>query len=137
MSDDPLSIMARESRKDNNMSTRASVKFDGDWGTPMIYKHSDGYPDGEHGMIALLDGFFEWNERLGEGVGDRYDDANYLAARFVAFLTRNGYDGLGVGVMMTEPNDIAYRYIVPCHATGYGKHPRPTVRVENPRAQPN
>ena len=36
------------------MSTRAVVMFKDDSGTYSVYKHCDGYPDGEYGMIRSI-----------------------------------------------------------------------------------
>lgn len=54
------------------MSTRCQIEFyttDGKtiYDRRTIYKHVDGYPDGEYGIFAVLEKFFFWDqERLGD-----------------------------------------------------------------------
>lgn len=103
------------------MSTRAVVKFcHGKQVHAIIYRHCDGYPEG---LGEDLKGFFSY---VRDNVPDtRFGDASYLAAKWVvcdsqrdrclcepskAFTLRF----LGVGVVMREPSDIEYRYIVDC-----------------------
>jgi len=99
------------------MSTRATIKFTGfDGIQAIIYQHMDGYPEGEHGVKAVLEHFFAANEDT-YGRDTRYDDPSYLAARFVGFLYNTGHaeDGLGVGIVAEDPSDIAYTYEVICN----------------------
>ncbi len=103
------------------MSTRCTVHFYyGDEGNPsaIIYRHSDGYPDTEHGVIASLDRFFKDVEAQ-TGGDTRFGDPTYLAAKFLVWQAneyRNGalLDFLSVAPMLRDPDDIEYRYNVRC-----------------------
>ena len=66
------------------MSTNAIIRFTaGEEVIAHLYQHADGYPDGEHGVPATLERFFDAIESQ---TGDtRYTDPAYLAARFVVF----------------------------------------------------
>lgn len=68
------------------MSTRCQIEFreevmNGAQLTSLerrtIYQHSDGYPDGEHGVISNLRRFFAW-ERQERGFDIEYTPANYI-----------------------------------------------------------
>ena len=64
------------------MSTRCQIQFSEDdysykQERVLIYKHHDGYPDGEHGVINLLTRFFKWN--------GNNTDMEYLTANFIFF----------------------------------------------------
>lgn len=73
------------------MSTRSQIEFSvkGEVKNPkgkvekyndgkvLIYRHSDGYPDGEHGVVESLKRFFNWN-------GGR-NDLEYMTANFILF----------------------------------------------------
>ena len=115
------------------MSTRSTTHFLGRFGerpTAIIYRHSDGYPEGA-GKDLLA--FFE--KVRSDTMDTRFGDASYLAAKYVVFLaqmfsrkferTPSGeyeyrdnepwsLDFLSVGVMDEDPSDIEYRYIVDC-----------------------
>ena len=104
------------------MSTRSQWSFrENGKQIALIYKHSDGYPDGEHGGFAVWQRFVDKVIKdcaAGFG-GNRFDDAEYLAARFVYFLLRweNGYENLntlGVGVSKDLHGDIEYLYEIDC-----------------------
>ena len=125
------------------MSTRCVIKFGckGDDGKlasyAMVYQHSDGYPDGEHGVPAVLQRFFEAVE--GDTSDTRFGDPTYLAAKFIVWATQAGRaqqaefrkrigsasrdtkDGplnfLGYGVTQQIPGDVAYVYFVDCSTT--------------------
>lgn len=57
------------------MSTRAMIEVEGS--DVKIYKHSDGYPDGEHGVLATLKPFAKFFAKK------RGDDPEYLVAQIV------------------------------------------------------
>lgn len=115
------------------MSTRATINFgyEGDSKKHVvakIYHHSDGYPDGQHGILAKLQRFFTAVEE--QTTDTRFDDPSYLAAKFVVFVAAGNreisrqYGGakegdcplafLGVGVLQENPSDIEYEYFVSC-----------------------
>ena len=109
------------------MTTRCTTNFRGAWGTDaIIYKHCDGYPDGDNGMKRTLERFFEAVEDTWPD--SRYGDPSYLAARFVRFLSLDSDDGLGVGITREDPADIEYRYVLECTDDSV----RPRVEVQNP-----
>jgi hypothetical protein len=114
------------------MSTRSTTHFIyGDESNPVaiVYRHSDGYPEGAG--VDLLS-FLKKCDKLADS---RLNDAAYLAAKYVVFLAamfnrkyeRNtktgklGYkkaksplDFISVGVVGQDPSDIEYRYVVDC-----------------------
>ena len=122
------------------MSTRCTLHFGyGDKPAAIIYRHSDGYPDG---VLPDLERFFADVEAQTKDT--RFDDPTYLAAKFVVWQA-NDYvvaarkypwrkgetvhmlDFLSVGVMLRDPGDIEYRYLINC-----GQHDakeRPTITV--------
>jgi hypothetical protein len=88
------------------MSTHATIKFtDNEFVEANIYIHYDGY---ESNILPMLDRFYNWNEDLVTeipSVSLRYDDAAYLAARFVHYFTTKEltvYNGLGIGIGLKE-----------------------------------
>lgn len=108
------------------MSTRCVVNFT--WNGEVeakIYRHHDGYPDSEHGVIAALQRFFADVEA--ETRDTRFDDPSYLAAKFVLWQQKT-LANIGCGVLREDPGDIAFRYFVDC-GTRDAKD-RPTVRFE-------
>lgn len=101
------------------MSTRANIHFKDNYSDVCVYQHSDGYPEGEHGIIAELNRFFDWNEgRFEGGIGGlRYNDPEYLAARFIVFMATvemTPWNGLSIAVSDGDHGDIAFRYVVGC-----------------------
>lgn len=104
------------------MSTRSQWSFrEAGNQIALIYKHSDGYPEGYHG------GFAVWNRFLAKVKEDcgknnwsyRFNDAEYLAARFVYYLLRweggnENLNTLGVGVSKELHGDIDYLYEIDC-----------------------
>lgn len=84
----------------------------------IIYRHSDGYPEGAGKDLIE---FLYRCQRLRDS---RLNDVSYLAAKYVVFLSerfRRGADSLdflSVGIHMTDPGDIEYRYIVDCGKIG-------------------
>lgn len=112
------------------MSTRCTTHFVyGNRLTAIVYRHSDGYPDGA-GKDLLK--FFEECSKLQDS---RFGDPSYLAAKYVVFLAqmfsvdyvydeelkkyneipkKNRLEFLSVGIVMEDPGDIDYRYVVDC-----------------------
>lgn len=100
-----------------------------------VYRHGDGYPDGEHGVPADLERFFKAVEK--DTKDTRFTDPTYLAAKFVVWQAgelarkyeadpKSGkyrwkknkrLDFLGVGVVMADPGDIEWVYTVDCSAS--------------------
>ena len=123
------------------MSTRSTTHFtDGDVEKPVaiIYRHSDGYPEG-----AGVD-IHKFLDECGKLDDPRFSDPCYLAAKYVVFLAdmfNTRYDAstgttqrcnsrlefLSVGVMATDPGDIEYRYVVNCNVN-CNESGRPTVK---------
>ena len=67
------------------MSTRCNIHFTYNGHIyANIYRHCDGYPDGEHGVPAFLDRFFQAVEDQCDG-DTRFREPGYLAAKFVVF----------------------------------------------------
>jgi len=103
------------------MSTRCNIHFgdrrDGVFVTEAnVYRHSDGYPDSQHGVPASLERFFA---AVKEQTSDtRFNDPSYLAAKFVVWqageYASNGkpLDFLSVGIMARDAGDAAYIYEV-------------------------
>ncbi len=124
------------------MSTRATVHFkDSKTAKPtaIIYRHSDGYPEG---LGKDLEAFIE---ELRKNVPDnRLNDPSYLAAKWVVWDVLQGQkhaaefadrmkghptfgsaakpqhplDFLSIGIMDSDPSDIEHRYIVICDGSG-------------------
>lgn len=59
------------------MSTRAQIKFKDSEFNIHIYKHSDGYPEGKHGVLAILAPFVE------KFFENRGNDECYFLAQFI------------------------------------------------------
>ena len=88
------------------MSTRATVHFQQNGTTKaIVYRHRDGYPEG---LGLDVESFVH-----GLPAQTRYDPA-FLAARFVVSQARQHGRGAGLGIMMNDPDDIEYRYLVHC-----------------------
>jgi len=112
------------------MSTRSNIHFcQGGQAAANIYRHSDGYPEG-----AGTD-MYKFFAAVKEQTDDtRFNDPEYLAAKFVVWLTdimhqySRGWNQhrewpanmprplafLCVGVCMTDHGDIEYQYAVHC-----------------------
>lgn len=124
------------------MSTRSTTHFIG-YGNKapeaIIYRHSDGYPEG-HGKD--LQRFFADVEAQTKDT--RFSDPNYLAARLVVWLARKfattyestgrkwkttshanerPLDFISVGVVREDPADIEFRYVVDCDRQGEDGRP--------------
>jgi len=129
------------------MSTRATVHFCYSNKHPeaIIYRHSDGYPEG---LGKDLETFFD--DVKAQTNDTRFTDPCYLAAKFVVWQAdkyavkydwsakepkatkANMLDFLSVGVVMKDPGDIEYRYIVACKDGGLGdKRPDVTCQKVN------
>ena len=69
------------------MSTRCQIGFyeaettDPKQFEALIYRHSDGYPDTEHGVVADIVPFFKWFDKA-RGM----DDLEYVSARLLQHL---------------------------------------------------
>ena len=116
------------------MSTRCNIHFTYSGETVAnVYRHSDGYPDGEHGVPACLERFFgEVEEQTG---GDtRFGDPEYLAAKFVVWQAgRNAkrhperpLDFLSLGVCTEDHGDIEFVYTIETAGVGGGDRPKVT-----------
>jgi hypothetical protein len=110
------------------MSTRSTTHFqENGQDIAIVYRHSDGYPEGA-GVDLLR--FIGECAKLQDS---RLSDPSYLAAKYVVFLadmfnrtmkkvngeykyvkSKSKLEFLGVGVLMEDPGDIRYRYIVDC-----------------------
>ena len=104
------------------MSTRSQWSFrQNGKQIALIYKHSDGYPVGFHGGFAVWSRFIDMNVKDNtEGMyGNRFYDAEQLAARFIVFLAiyENKETTLnfgGIGVSKDLHGDIEYLYEIDC-----------------------
>lgn len=120
------------------MSTRATINFghgrptdEGRYLVAKVYRHSDGYPDGEHGVPGSFDRFHDAVRRETEGT--RENDPSYYAAKYVVWQAgdyaevaagfkhtgrkadpENEHQGslcfLGVGIVKDDPADIEHTY---------------------------
>jgi hypothetical protein len=115
------------------MSTRATISFKEDGRlASCIYKHSDGYPDGEHGMLNDFDRFFAAVKEQCNG-DTRFNDATYLAAKYVVWLASPDADrplcfsGVGVVTKASDIGDAEYDYVLDCSG------PLPTVTYRKAR----
>jgi len=78
-----------------------------------IYKHYDGDP---HTIFQDFQNFFNASKTLKDS---RFNDPNYLAARYVVWLANqfsetSPIDFLGVGICITQPYGIQYQYFIDC-----------------------
>lgn len=120
------------------MSTKSTTHFIyGNKKKPLaiVYRHSNGYPEGAGADIYK----FLLDVKAQVPNDTRFDDPSYLAAKYVVWLARKfAYDWVqrdpeknnksgfvshaderpldfrSVGVMMSDPGDIEYRYIIDC-----------------------
>lgn len=115
------------------MSTRAMVSFKQNNKTyARIYIHSDGYPEGKHGLISRIDKFLDTCSQLKGTLNDtRFNDPCILAARFIAFIVSKNYENLedigieaknvvdftGISIIDTSGGDwgVAYYYDIVCN----------------------
>lgn len=102
------------------MSTRSQWSFrEKGKQIALIYKHSDGYPQGFYGGFALWKRFTDKIIKDEGMYGNRFDDAEYLAARFIVFLAihENKEKNLnfgGIGISKDLHGDIEYLYEINC-----------------------
>jgi hypothetical protein len=120
------------------MSTRCTISFTDDTKPQAtIYRHSDGYPDGESGVISDLQRFFNAVKAqcTGTSYGTRFDDPPYLAAKFVVWQAgenaRNSYHSGdereriekgksaplafgSLGIVTADWTDAQYKYVIHC-----------------------
>ena len=110
------------------MSTRASIHFQSDGSdVAIVYRHSDGYPEG---LGEDLKAFFA-EVRIQCGHDTRFNDPSYLAAKWIVWDAKQHGEGLkflSVGVLLEDPSDIAYRYILACD-----DDQEPKVKIETAR----
>jgi hypothetical protein len=122
------------------MSTRAMVHFhDGeisDEPASRIYVHCDGYPSGLGKEFAEF--FLAVREQCGRDT--RFDDAEYLAAKFLVWkagrYARNGQplNFLSLGISDAKDHgDICYRYHIVCK----DQEADPAVFVDTDTDNPN
>ena len=114
------------------MSTRACVHFchDDKSTAAIIYRHSDGYPDGLGEDLKIF------LKEVKDNVEDnRFGDPNYLAAKFVVWQAKqyasdkHYLDFLSIGVMLRDAGDIEYRYKVICNK-GWNSKQIPEIIIE-------
>ena len=110
------------------MSTRATIHFCYEKDAEaIIYRHGDGYPEG---LGEDLKEFFNEVDKLND---KRFDDPQYLAAKWVVWDSQkhnrssNPLDFLSVGIVLKDPSDIEYRYLIDCSINTNGK---PTITIE-------
>jgi hypothetical protein len=115
------------------MSTRCTINFtEGGRVIAKIYRHSDGYPDTEHGVLADIAKFFADVEA--QTSDTRFGDASYLAAKFVVWqagqYARPGkpLDFLSLGILGKDPGDIEYTYAVECEKREASGRPKVSHR---------
>jgi hypothetical protein len=87
--------------------------------TAMVYRHSDGYPDGSSGIVADLVRFVAW--LTGEPEPRPLHDLEYLAANWIYWnksrlaRIRDGAEKLGVGICPSDPGhlhgDVEFLYV--------------------------
>ena len=116
------------------MSTRCTTHFVyGERTCAIVYRHSDGYPEG-----AGTDIYRFFDDVQSQTRDTRFSDPTYLAAKYVVWLAdqfrdnfkfENGVpqkvrgnllDFLSVGVTQEDPGDIEFRYSIYCDQTDNG-----------------
>jgi hypothetical protein len=114
------------------MSTSAIIQFtDNDGDEAYIYRHSDGYPDSDDGVLADLQKFFR---AVKEQTSDtRFNQPSYLAAKFVVWQAgQNSVPGslafLSVGIVSKETGWGEYIYTVNCAKMDKNKFPTVTYK---------
>lgn len=111
------------------MSTRCTINFvEGDMHVAKVYRHCDGYPESESGVLADLERFFTTVEEQTRDT--RFGDASYLAAKFVVWQAGQNasevakpLDFISLGILTRDPGDIEFVYKVDCGATDTKGHP--------------
>lgn len=105
-----------------------------------IYRHCDGYPDTEHGVLADLNTFFDAITKQ-TPEDSRFGDPEYLAARFIVWQAdqycvdwrgnkRPPLAFLSLGVSMADHGDVEYLYFVDCQDGSLDATTRPVIRWE-------
>jgi hypothetical protein len=89
------------------MSTRAVVTFKDAYGEYSVYKHCDGYPNGDGGMIAAIHA-----AEMNAWKLPRFEADEFAAAFVAANKDGPGYIRLTSGPM--AHGDLAYTYLVTC-----------------------
>lgn len=129
------------------MSTRCTIWFhqrDDEEPRAIIYRHLDGYPDNDYGVLADLERFFGDVEAQTNDM--RFYQPSYLAAKYVVWQAhRNAHrfnsdtdewepkeplDFLSVGIVQRDPEMIEYRYHVWCGGSVFDQA-RPRVTWES------
>ena len=101
------------------MSTRCNIEFydgpvmsEASEPAARIYKHSDGYPESEYGVLALLRATFQACDKGFGLYGRRTNDPEWCAAEFVSMHRTIG--GGNIYISQQNHGDIAYLYRVIC-----------------------
>ena len=89
------------------MSTRCVVTFQDDDGSHSVYKHSDGYPDTEHGILALIEKTKAHAWEL-----PRFEADDFAASFVVA--AKQGAGGVRLTTGPEAHGDLEYTYLVTC-----------------------
>ncbi len=102
------------------MSTCAQIKLKEEGATASdvsciyVYRHHDGYPEGEHGVLALL------YPLVKDFIKVRGWDDSYLLMRIAqAVANHTGKKYTGCGLDCVEHGDIAYLYEIDSKGTWY------------------
>ena len=97
------------------MSTRCNIHFTyGEEIVSNIYRHSDGYPEG---VLPDLQTFFHAVLKDCDGYATRFDDPEYLAAKYLVWQAAQYGEGLAfssVSPCLQDHGDIEYIYTVDC-----------------------
>lgn len=119
------------------MSTRCNLIVKDKYDSIQLYRHSDGYPDGKHGIIKALQEAKEFAWPL-----PRMEAADFSAAIVRAWKQHAGniyIDGEANGIKSPplhgdiqylytiEPDEKAGRWKVTCHAISFGEGEEPEV----------
>lgn len=118
------------------MSTRCNIHFvEGKRLDANIYRHCDGYPDTNTGVLADLQSFFKQvkKECTKDMYGTRFDDASYFAAKFVVWQAgqnaRGGSLAFGsLGIVSQDAGDGEYIYTVDCGKLDHNGFPTVTYK---------
>ncbi len=101
------------------MSTRATVDFQQNGTTKaIVYRHCDGYPEGLGRDLRRF---------VDDLPAQSHYDPTFVAARFVRSQARLS-EGGNVGIVLEDPDDIEYRYLVHCDGSE-----KPVVEVQSCR----
>lgn len=100
------------------MSTRCNIIVEDGRSRIQIYRHSDGYPNSQHGVLATLEEVFEYAWTL-----PRFEADDFAAAIIAAWKQPGGgnirIDGNPEGDELLH-SDIEYLYTITRHADGDG-----------------